>query len=80
MRLADLGANSGNMLPCVDIDFLSVQTHKSVNSCLIHPCAVVPANSMFEEIQTAQVHLPMRLVIFCKHWHTLMKSMILTCE
>jgi hypothetical protein len=31
MRLADLGASSG-MLSCVDIDFLSVQNHKSVYS------------------------------------------------
>jgi hypothetical protein len=63
MHLADLGANSG-MLSCVDIDFLSVQNHESVYSCLIYSCAVVPANSMFEEIQTAQVHLPMPLVTF----------------
>jgi hypothetical protein len=63
MRLADLGANSG-MLSCVDVDFPSVQTPKSVYSCLVHPCSVVPANSMFEEIQIAQVHLPMPLVTF----------------
>jgi hypothetical protein len=39
MRLADLGANSG-MLSCVNIDFLSVQNHKSVYSV-----SCIPARS-----------------------------------